>query len=380
MRICLIANAKAVPTQRWAEAYAARGHDVHVLSIRDARIDGVTVHKIALGPIERDGWLWILLSYARLFLTARFLLARMAPDVVHAHHTISHGVIAAFSGFHPFVLSPSGSDVIWSGDGPMPSFLRWLNRYAIGAADLVTSTSKFMRKHIDEFASPESEIALVPFGVDPEVFQPARGGDATGEFQIGFVKTFRARYGPETLINALPAVLAEVPEARLIMAGRGPLAARLRDLADRLGVGPQVQFPGFVPSDAVPTLMQRLDVFVNCSEAEESFGVAVLEASACGLPVVATDTGGVPEVCRDGDTAIMVPPGDSAALAQAIIRLAQDKKLRTEMGRAGRRFVEENFSWDDNVEQMLALIDGLVAAGRAGPGQANTAMATGPAE
>ena len=167
----------------------------------------------------------------------------------------------------------------------------------------------------------------------------------------------------------MPLVLERIPGARLVMAGRGPLAERLRQLADELGIAANVEFPGFVPHDQVPALMCGLDVLVNCSVMpSESFGVVIIEASACGLPVVATRVGGVHETCLDGETGFLVPPGDRQALADAIVRLARDPALRARFGRAGRRYVLDNYVWSDNVDAMLAaLADTAAAARAAGP-------------
>ncbi len=107
MRICILANARAVHTRRWATAYAERGHDVHVLSIRSDDIPGVRVHTACVGPANSPSALLTFLSYAWLLATARWRLKRIAPDVLHAHYAITHGVIPAVSGFHPRGGSPT---------------------------------------------------------------------------------------------------------------------------------------------------------------------------------------------------------------------------------------------------------------------------------
>ena len=373
MRICVMANALAVHTQRWARAYAERGHDVHVLSIRRAEIPGVTVHPVHVGPVNTRAVVWTFLSYLRLLLTARRHLDAIAPDLLNPHYTITHGVIAAFSGYHPIALQAWGKDVIWDGAGAMPWYLRLLNRYAHDRADTILSTSRFMRDMMRGFVARGREIRQVPFGVETDRFRPPSADDTAaatnGPFRIGFVKTLAPKYAPDDLLRAMPLVLERIPGARLVMAGRGPLAERLRQLADELGIAANVEFPGFVPHDQVPALMCGLDVLVNCSVMpSESFGVVIIEASACGLPVVATRVGGVHETCLDGETGFLVPPGDRQALADAIVRLARDPALRARFGRAGRRYVLDNYVWSDNVDAMLAaLADTAAAARAAGP-------------
>ncbi len=359
MHICLLANAVSVHTQRWARAYAERGHEVTVLSIRQADVPGVRVLTVCAGPVNDRSRAWTALSYARLLLGARAHLAAIAPDVVHAHFTVTHGVIGAFSRFRPLVLSAWGSDVLLPDRGLGSWLYRRLNRYALAWADAVTSTSRFMGGYVRALAPAGRTVHEIPFGVDPDRFRPARGPAAgTDAFRIGFVKSLVPKYGPDVLIRAMPEIVAAIPEARLVIAGEGPMRPGLERLVRDLGLGDRIEFRGFVPNDALPDLLNRLDLFVNCTHLE-SFGVAVLEASACGLAVVATRVGGVPEVCCDGETALLIDPGDSGALAGAVIRLARDETLRRDMGEAGRRFVLENFVWGDNVEQMLDRLEHL---------------------
>lgn len=364
MKICLLCNALAVHTQRWGRAYAERGHDVHIFSIRSATIPGVKVHTVCIGPVNSKSKWWTFLSYLRLMLSIRRRLKALRPDILHAQYTVTHGVFAAISGFHPRVVSCWGKDVIWDKRGRMPWFLRFLNRFALKNADLVCSTSRFMIEAIREFVPQNKKIEQIPFGVDCDRFKMEEGRDAQEgkkAFRCGFVKTLDPKYGPEILIRAMPQVVETVPDARLVMAGRGPLKEKLELLVNQLGLDNHVEFVGFIPNDQVPGLMQTLDVFVNCSiYPSESFGVAILEASACGLPVVVTNVGGVPEVCLEGQTGIMVEANNSKELAQALIRLAKDPGLRKKMGLAGRKFVLENYIWRDNVDKMLALMEEML--------------------
>lgn len=366
LRICVIANAQAVHTRRWAEAYAARGHEVHVLSIRGAEMKAVQVHTLRVGPLNTRSRFWTLLSYLRLVLGARGRLKQLKPDVVHAHYSVTHGVVAALSGWRPIALTAWGSDVIWGRAGSMPFWYRWLNRLALARADLITSSSAFMLDHLRALAPLGAGIVQVPFGVDTRLFSPAPEPHSDGgAIRIGFVKSLHWKYGPETLIRSMPEVVRTVPKARLIMVGRGPLDERLRNLCAELGVTDHVKFVGFVPNEEVPHVMRDIDIFVNSSVVPESFGVAVLEASACGVPVVATHVGGVDEVCRKDQTGLMIPPGGAQPLADAIIHLALDPELRRSLGQAGRKFVVENYQWSDNVDAMLRQLRRLAVRARA---------------
>jgi glycosyltransferase involved in cell wall biosynthesis len=136
----------------------------------------------------------------------------------------------------------------------------------------------------------------------------------------------------------------------------------LERLATRLRLN--VEFAGEVPHERVPDILARLDVFVMPST-YEGFGVAALEAQATEVPVVASGVYGIPDVVEDGVTGILVPPRDVHAIAGALISLVRDEERRRSMGRAGRRFVAERYSWEENAAQMETLYrDVLTRLGR----------------
>jgi L-malate glycosyltransferase len=359
MKICILSNAVSVHTQRWAGAFAERGHDVHLLSISHSNIPGVEVHTVNIGPENSKSAVLKFLSYLYLLLTARRRILQIKPDIVNAHYATTHGVIAAFAGYHPLVISVWGMDVIWDYGTKSPLLLRILARYALKRADLICSTSKFMADKTRELIKPARLIEHVPFGIDCQLFRPAeqkRQGHNAEQFRIGFVKAFSSEYGPDFMVKAMPIICRDVPNARLIMVGSGVMKDELRRLASKLGMADRIEFAGFVPNERVPEIMQTFDVLVHPSTVSESFGVVLLEAQACGVPVVATRVGGVPEVCVDQKTGFLVPPGDPEALAEKIITLAKDSELRKQMGMEARKFVLENYQWQDNVEKMLRLL------------------------
>lgn len=364
MKICILANAASVHTQRWAKAFAERGHKVDIISINSADIVGVNVHTVRIGRKDNCGVICKFLSYLYLLLTAGRRIRQLKPDVVNAHYASTHGVIAAFANYHPLVISVWGMDVIWDYGLHMPLLLKLPLHYALKRADLICSTSRFMMEKTLEIVTPNRPIEHIPFGINCELFKPSetpKEGKYTGQFRIGFVKALLRRYGPDFLVKAMPRICREVPNARLIMVGRGEMKYKLQQLAAELGVAEKIEFIGFVPNEQLPEVMRSFDVIAHPSiYPSESFGVVVVEASACGVPVVATMVGGVPEVCIDGKTGILVEPKNSAALAEAVIKLAKDRNLRESMGRAGREFVVGNYQWNGNVQTMLEILQRLV--------------------
>jgi len=357
MRVAMLANARSPHTARWASALAGRGHEVHVISIRSAAIDGATTHRVGFGP-DSAARLPTLLSYLRLLLSARRLIHRLRPDVINAHYSVTHGSIAAINRLRPLVLTVWGTDVV-AGDNPVRGPKAWLNRLLLRRANAVTSSSRFLAGAVDALSGADAGVRVVPFGVDTSRFGPGPGmARADGSFVIGFVKGLEPRYDPFTLIEGFAEVARGIPEARLVVAGGGRLEPEVRRRVDRLGLAARVEFLGRVPHDSVPALMRGFDVLVNCS-VSESFGVVVLEASATGIPVVATRVGGIAETIVEGETGLLVPPADPSALARALLLLARDPRRRGEMGRAGREFVRAEYEWEACVDSMLTVFESV---------------------
>jgi L-malate glycosyltransferase len=352
VRIAILANAASPHTRRWATAFTDKGHEVHVVSIRRGDIPWVATHRLGVGPAaSRRPW-WALLSYVRLLLGARRLLRRIAPDVVHAHYSVTHGTIAVLAGWRPVVVTLWGSDLL-RGDRPVGWVGRRINRFVLRRADGVTAASRFMAVIGEELAGDGRTVRHVPFGVDTDAFRPAAAAPGR-PFTVGFVKSFEAKYGAGVLVEAFTRVVERVPDARLVLVGAGSRQARLERLIERLGLAGRVDLPGRVLNDRVPTVMAGFDVLANPSRSE-AFGVVLLEASASGLPVVATRVGGTAETVVDGVTGLLVPVDDPAALAEALVALADDPERRRRMGEAGRAMVVADYRWDRCVDRMLAV-------------------------
>src|SRR5207253_8957063 len=152
-------------------------------------------------------------------------------------------------------------------------------------------------------------------------------------------------------IDALPAILEHAPDVRYAVAGTGPDRERLEKRAQQLRLGDRVRFLGGVGDRDLPAFYNLASVYVGASlRAErlgvEGFGISPVEASACGLPVVAGNSGGVSDAVRDGETGILVPPEDPAAFSDAICRLLADDELARRVAAAGRRAVGAYYNWD----------------------------------
>jgi glycosyltransferase involved in cell wall biosynthesis len=216
---------------------------------------------------------------------------------------------------------------------------------------------------------PPDNIVRIYYGIDPAPFFPdalppsrRAEGDPLGTNNrptIGMVARLAPQKGHRVLFDALPAIQMAVPDVHARLIGHEELStvAELQAAADARGVGHLVTFEGFRAD--VARVMADLDVFVLPS-LWEGFGLVLVEAMAAGRPVVASAVGPIPEIVVDGVTGLLVPPGDPAALAEAVTRLLRDPELAAAFGRAGRARVEGHLRLDTMVERTEALYDELL--------------------
>jgi glycosyltransferase involved in cell wall biosynthesis len=371
MRIVYLADAPYPHTWRWVQHFAAAGHECHVISFRPAEIEGATVHHV--DGVERLGKARYLLHARRV---ARLILD-LRPDLLHALHLTSYGFLGARSGFHPFLLSVWGTDVL---EAPhLTPFHRWLTRHALAHADAITATGLHLALETTRYTPYATPVTVVPYGVDLFRFQPrsddsttdapatavplSSQGEGSGVRSAPLVIGTTARLSPEKGLSHLIDAFARLRDrygdrVRLRIAGEGPERGALEQQIDRLHLGGAAELSGWLDYDDVPVFLQGLDVFALPST-WEGFGVSAVEASACGLPVVASNVHGIPDAVLDGTTGLLVPSKDPGALATAIGRLIDDPALRGRLGAAGREFVARNYDWQQNAAQMQLIYEGL---------------------
>ena len=235
---------------------------------------------------------------------------------------------------------------------------RWMNRWTVPLATHVVAVSEGVAAYARrEFRVPADRVTTIPNGVDLVHFHPRRSPIPPGGFVIGCTARLHRKNNHATLLQAFAQIASQWPHAQLLLVGRGPEEERLRMLAERLGLSTRVRFAG-EQADVAPFL-REMDLYVQSSIAE-GMPNSVLEAMATALPVVATAVGGTLEVVAVGETGFLVPVGDAAALAAALVRFLANPAMATAFGRAGRARVEAHFSEATMLQRVEALLDRLV--------------------
>ena len=274
-------------------------------------------------------------------------------EVVHAHHAFTPLSLKAVKAGRALgtatvltthSISLAHESGLWKTLGlTFPLFSGYLR-----LPDRIIAVSRAAKAFIEHFTPVPVEV--IPNGVDCRRFRPPRDREEVKEeFGISgrvllYVGRMDVRKGPQILLNSFSRL--REGEVTLVMVGRGPLLPLLRAQAKFLGVGRRVMFMDGVPDEALPKVYQMADVFVLPSLTAEAFGMVILEAMASGVPVVATRVGGIPEIVREGEIGILVPPFDELSLTEAIRRLLRDEELRRDFGEKGRKRAEEEYSWE----------------------------------
>jgi glycosyltransferase involved in cell wall biosynthesis len=230
---------------------------------------------------------------------------------------------------------------------------RWLVKFKYGLYRRVITISQGIRQVLIEQAGvAPRKIVCVPSAVDTGRFRPLSAADERawferefglrqGELAVGMLAQFIERKGHRVLIEALPSVLQRAPNTRMLLFGQGPLVEDTRRLCAERGLNERVLFAGF--RNDMEKILPCLDLVVHPA-LMEGLGVSLLEAAACAVPIIASNAGGMPEIVRDRSNGRLVAPGDSGALAAAMIELLTDAELRQRCGAQGRRLVEAEFS------------------------------------
>lgn len=341
MNVCLFGDARSPHIRRLSQGLAGRDVAVHVVCHKPVAIPGVTVERFAVPPASFSN------AHRWRRRVSRYLAGFLRDfDVVHVHFLHDWGFEAEHMGLGCFVATPWGSEIVHPPlERPPSSELIAKRIQMLHQAPCVTVVGPTFARMVEAFAGlPAGRVQVVPWGVDLDHFMPDR---ANGDHNrrgacVGFFKGFREVYGPRTLVEAVPDVLAHYEDTVFEFVGAGAMLDACRDLADRLGVQGSIRWSPPRPMARLPELLSTWDLTVMPSVCE-AFGMAALEAAAMELPVVASDVGGFRDSVVDGATGLLIPVGAPFALAQAIIRLLESDEMRKRMGRAGRRFVAEHY-------------------------------------
>jgi len=359
MKLLLLSDPNSAHTIKWAKSLALHNIDIIIFGLGNFTVDdykGIKNIKVVVlnARITNNEGALSKLNYLKALPKIKNIIFNFQPDIVHSHYASSYGVLGALSGFHPYILSVWGGDVFTF---PRKSFLhKGMLKYNLRKADKILSTSHIMAKEIELYTNKSIEVT--PFGIDIKKFRPMDVDSLfnSNDVVIGTIKALEKIYGIEYLIRSFKIVNDKYKELplKLLIVGGGSLEKELRKLTEDLNIADKTIFTGKVPFVDVPKYHNMLSISVSVSNSE-SFGVAIIEASACAKPVIVSNVGGLPEIVENGISGLIVPPKNPQKTADAIEKLLLDVPLRVKMGANGRDRVKKLYNWNNNVKQMLTI-------------------------
>lgn len=367
----------------------------HVAGLRRYR---PTVVTNALGPLVEkrvaavriigipEDWRvhWFQLEYLlseREWPTWRGMLARrfrramrqVNPSLLHVHFlwNARHVLDLLTDGLPPLLVTCHGTDV---NKARVDDAYRASLEPVFARARCLIAVSGFIAGKLDEVGCPPQKIRRLYLGV-PIPREPSPRLDPSGEVLVTCVAAFREVKGHRYLLDAFANAARMEPRLRLRLVGDGPLRQAIQEQVRRLGLTGRVDLTGFVSAERVQHMLQQSDIYAQHSVvyegtdergrpvcSEEGLSVACVEAAANGLPLVCSRTGGIPEICRDGENGFLVAAGDPDAMSERIVQLAQDRSLRARMGQNSINLVKKEFDLEIQLRKLEDLYDELTGA------------------
>lgn len=360
-------NGPSIHTQALAR-YLKKDHHVVVISVQDKGLlvprkwddDGIEVHSVKLSLMNKFTVIQTFLKSA-----IKSFSLRNEIDIYHSHGIFFSGV-CFLDRKKPFILTIHGyssQETVSHGHIKINSlpfkFMRFIEKQTINRSDVIIVVgSKLKDWVISELHADEKKVFVIPNGVNPEKFRPFNAsslrdklGYSTNDKIILFVKKFTKQSGIEYLIQSIPLIYKRFPNTKLLAIGGGPLHDELIKEIKELGLESQIKLINRVPHEEIPYYLNMSDIFVfpsvPMSETEETFGTTLIEAMACGKPVVSSEIGGPKEILSNGNNVgILIPPKNPKAISDAVIKLLENSDYAKKLGDNAKNYVISKYTWN----------------------------------
>lgn len=290
------------------------------------------------------------------------LHAHFGPNGVYAMNLAEKLKIPLVVTFHGYDITLNRKDIWRTGKLLYYQFL-WHEQELKKKAACFIAVSQFIQRKLIQQGYPPEKIIQHYIGVDTEKFFPAVGQE--GDRYILCVGRHTEKKGIATLLTAFARIAAKHPDVTLVQVGQGALTTQLKTLTKQLGIDRQVRFLGAQPHEKVQQLMQQAEIFALPSQTAKSgecegLPIVILEASACGVPVVSTYHSGIPEAVIDGETGFLVSEKDDCSLAEKLDILLSDRAMSREMGQRGRELITAQFDLSKQTAKLEAIYHSLI--------------------
>ncbi len=360
MKICYIGNGRSIHTIRWVKWFKEQGHDVHLITRKCESIEGISIHIIQI-----DKGFYI--PRLRLIRAVKKIIKDIEPDILHAHQALGYATYGALSGFHPFVVSVWGGEVLRKTQG---FFIKKLiTKFIFKKADMITTTAKFLGKYLEkEYGLPKDKIKRIPWGIDLEIFHSKYREEAKklrenlkirdDSLVIISNRQLRPEYEIQTTVEAIPYVTEKYPDSIFIfiksLKGYEDLdfEKSMKSRVNELGVAKNTIFlTNDISSDEMAIFLNMSDIFISIPKTDQ-FSASVMEGMACGPAPIVSDIDVYKQYLKDYSNALFVNPDSPKELADKIFYYAENEQLKENYHKINKKIIEEKESWDINAKKM----------------------------
>jgi glycosyltransferase involved in cell wall biosynthesis len=355
MKICYLADSESIHTKRWCAHFHALGHEVHLISLKPSPIENIHFHHVDAGDISVGGGNKRVLFLGK---KVRKLVKKINPDILHAHYATSYGWLGARSGFHPFVVTALGTDVLLS---PANSRLyRIMLRYVFRKADSITLMADHMKEIVSRYDLGDlNKFSVVPFGIDTSIFNSDNRKLSSDSFIITSTRNFEDVYNIPHLLKSVSKVKEKIPGLKLKLIGDGSRRKNVEQLVNELGLAGITEFFGRIPQLRIAEVLNQSHLFITVSLSDGN-NISLNEAMSCGAYCIATDIPANTQWINDQVNGRLVKINDVDGLSNAILETQKNySTIIDEVNLKNRKIIEEKADWKVNMKKVETLYQEL---------------------
>jgi glycosyltransferase involved in cell wall biosynthesis len=284
------------------------------------------------------------------------VLREVKPDLVHAGPIQTPAFLTAAAGFRPLVSMSWGSDLLKDAD--RDGWMRWKTRYTLKRTSVLIGDCQAVSQKAQSFGFPAERVVLFPWGVDLQRFSPGRADEFRqrlgwqDQFVMLSLRSWEPIYGVDLLVRAFARAAQQLPQLRLLLLGGGSQSAIIHQILARNDLLDRVYLGGQVSQNELSKFYRAADLYISASHSDGS-SVSLMEALACGKPVLVSDIPGNCEWITPGREGWIFPDGNEEALLEAMLRVCGQPEKLTGAGLAARALAKKRANWTENTKELL---------------------------
>ena len=354
MKICYLATSNSIHSYKWIAFFKDQGYEITWVSIDK------NVYEIP----EGINYIEVHSKYKVVAIVKAIIAINMSSaDFIHVHYLGFNGLISLFT-TKVCIATAWGSDILINNRNWIKKlFVKLVLKKSV----LITCDAYHLQDVLLTMGVPKCKIHMINFGIDSKRFSKKPKNQKVKD-EIGFSnkltivssRGFENVYDVQTLIKSMPSVLNIVPDARLVLVGRGTIKKQLEALVIALNLEKKVSFVGLIQNDDLPNLLSNMDIYVSTSLSDAGISASTAEAMTCEIPVVISDSGENDKWISDEENGFLFPVRDSGKLSLILIKLLKNEKLRVEIGKKGRQVIVERNDYHNEMNKVDVIYQNLI--------------------